>query len=264
MPDATEPVSTLHVDQLEVRIYEDGSSLARAAADDAAARIEEAVRDRGEATVVVATGNSQLPYIRALRAHPRVDWSRVRIVMVDQYLGVDEARLGTLVFLEEHLLRHVEPLEVLTMPSQVADPVAFAADYEAALRRHPADLASLGWGENGHLAFNDPHNADFDDPVWVKRVALSDESRRQPVGEGRFPSLDDVPTHAITLTIPALLSSRHILCIVPEARKAPAVRRCLEEAVSPSIPGSVLRTVPNAVAYLELASAAQLRGAAGD
>lgn len=260
MADPTGPATTRHFDQLEVRIYDDEASLARAAADDAAAHIDEAVRARGEATIVVATGNSQLAYLRALRAHPRVAWPRVRIVMVDQYLGVDETRLGTRVFLDEHLLRHVEPLEVLTMPSDVPDPIAFATRFEEQLRQHPVDVASLGWGENGHLAFNDPHNAEFDDPVWVKRVRLSEESRRQPVGEGRFPSLDDVPTHAITLTIPALLSARHILCIVPEARKAPAVRRCLEEPVSPAIPGSVLRTVPNAVAYLERASAAMLGG----
>ena len=119
-------------------------------------------------------------------------------------------------------------------------------------------MVALGWGENGHVAFNDPPYAKFDDPEWVKVVTLADASRRQQVGEGHFESLEDVPTHAITLTIPALLAATQVLCIVPEARKALAVRQCLTEPVDESRPGSILRTIDHARLYLDQDSAAGL------
>jgi glucosamine-6-phosphate deaminase len=119
-------------------------------------------------------------------------------------------------------------------------------------------MVAMGWGENGHIAFNDPPFADFDDPVWVKVIQLAEASRRQQVGEGHFPSLADVPTHAITLTVPALLAPKRILCIVPEARKAEAVRACLTAPISEERPGSILRTVSHAQLYLDPDSAALL------
>jgi glucosamine-6-phosphate deaminase len=131
-------------------------------------------------------------------------------------------------------------------------------DYEALLRRHPADAVALGFGENGHLAFNDPPYADFDDPVWVKPVQLDEVSRRQQHGEGHFDTLDEVPKRAITLTVPALLAAKRVLCIVPEARKANAVRACLREPISEDRPGSVLRRVEHATLYLDPDSAALL------
>jgi glucosamine-6-phosphate deaminase len=119
-------------------------------------------------------------------------------------------------------------------------------------------MVALGFGENGHLAFNDPPYARFDDPVWLKVIELAEASRRQQVGEGHFRSLDEVPKQAITLTIPALLAAKSILCIVPEARKAEAVRACLTEPVSEDRPGSVLRRVSHARLYLDQDSAAKL------
>jgi glucosamine-6-phosphate deaminase len=126
------------------------------------------------------------------------------------------------------------------------------------LRQHPADLVAMGWGENGHIAFNDPPEALFQDPVWVKVIELAEASRRQQVGEGHFGSLNEVPTHAITLTIPALLAPRKILCIVPESRKAEAVRACLTGPIEESCPGSILRTVAHAHLFLDTDSASLL------
>ncbi len=119
------------------------------------------------------------------------------------------------------------------------------------LREHPADLCALGYGENGHLAFNDPPYADFDDPVWVKVVRLDERSRRQQVGEGHFTTLDEVPTHAVTLTIPALLAAKTVLCVVPEARKAEAVQTALRGPITEDCPASILRAQGHARLYLD-------------
>ena len=129
-------------------------------------------------------------------------------------------------------------------------------EYEGLLRANPCDLCALGIGENGHIAFNDPPYADFKDPVWVKVVELDEASRRQQTGEGHFPDLESVPTHAITLTIPALLAARKILAIVPEGRKAPAVQRTLQGPVETNCPASILRQAPHARLYLDRDSAA--------
>lgn len=251
-------LQTRQYDRLPVSIFRSNADVGAAAAHDGAEVIRQALAERGEANIIIATGNSQLSYIATLRAIPDLDWSKINVFLVDQYLGVDEDRLGTISFLRKHLLSVVTPRSVHPVPARPEDPEAACRDFEALLRRHPADLISLGFGENGHLAFNDPHNALFDDPVWVKVVDLSMESRQQPVSEGRFASLDEVPKQAITMTVPALLAAKHILCIVPEARKAASVKRCLEEPISEQRPGSVLRRVDNAQVYLDQESAAEL------
>jgi glucosamine-6-phosphate deaminase len=138
------------------------------------------------------------------------------------------------------------------------DARAEAHRYEELLRAHPLDLTCCGIGENGHLAFNDPPVADFEDPRLVKVVVLEPESRNQQVGEGHFPSIDDVPTHAITVTIPALVAARRVLAIVPESRKAPAVHAALYGPISTACPASYLRRQEQATLYLDADSAAGL------
>jgi glucosamine-6-phosphate deaminase len=135
---------------------------------------------------------------------------------------------------------------------------AACREYEALLRAHPLDMVAMGIGENGHIAFNDPPYALFNDPTWVKVIELAEASRRQQVGEGHFKSLDEVPTHAITLTIPALLAPKAILCLVPEKRKAVAVQACMTLPISEDRPASILRTVSHARLYLDTDSAALL------
>lgn len=253
------PVRTFQVEQLPVRVYASEEDLGRAAAADMAALLRDAIAARGEANVILATGNSQLAFLRALREDRGVAWERVRVFHMDEYVGIDpEHRASFPRFLREHFLRYVEVAEFFPMAGDPDDVEAICRDYEAALRRYPADAVALGWGENGHLAFNDPPYADFDDPVWVKPVQLDEVSRKQQFGEGHFDSLEEVPTHAITLTIPALLAAKHVLCIVPEARKAAAVRVCLREPISEERPGSVLRRVPHATLYLDPDAAASL------
>lgn len=253
------PERTLMIDRLPVAIYASNAHLGQAAALDAREIISAVVAERDEASIILATGNSQLTFLRALRTLNGIDWPRVRVFHMDEYLGISSTHPASFTrFLREHLLNYVTPRAFHAIPSHPPDPKQACADYEALLRQYPADLVVLGWGENGHLAFNDPPYARFDDPVWVKVVALAEASRRQQVGEGHFATLEAVPTHAITLTIPALLAARQVLCLVPEARKAEAVRRCLLEPVNESCPGSILRTVDHARLYLDRDSAAGL------
>ena len=246
-------------DQLPVTIYNRNAALGQAAALAARQIIQTAIAERGAAYIIIATGNSQLTFLHALRDLDGIDWSKVAVFHMDEYVGIDPTHPASFpLFLRQHILDAVKPGVFYPVPSQVDDLDQACRDYEALLRAHPLDMVAMGWGENGHIAFNDPPYADFDDPVWVKVVALAEASRRQQVGEGHFATIDDVPTHAITLTIPALLAPRHILCIVPEARKAEAVRACLTQPVSEDRPGSILRTVDHAQLYLDTDSAALL------
>jgi glucosamine-6-phosphate deaminase len=254
-----EPVRVTQVERLPVRVYESEAAMGRAAAADMAALLRDAIAARGAANVILATGNSQLAFLRALRVDDSVDWAKVCVFHMDEYVGIDpEHRASFPRFLREHFLGHVGGATFFPMAGDPERVEETCRAYEAELRDHPADAVALGFGENGHLAFNDPPYADFDDPVWVKPVRLDEVSRRQQHGEGHFDTLDEVPTHAITLTVPALLAARRVLCIVPEARKADAVRACLHEPISEDRPGSVLRRVDHATLYLDPDSAALL------
>ena len=254
-----QPIHKLQYDQLNVSVYADNESLGLAAAQEAAKIIVQAVSERGVANVILATGNSQLSFLHALRKLSDIPWPAVNVFHMDEYLHLKAGHPASFpLFLRRHLLDHVPVGYFFPVPGHAEDVEVACRGYELLLRAHPADLCCLGIGENGHLAFNDPPVADFDDPVWVKVVALEETSRRQQVGEGHFSSLDEVPTHAITLTIPALRSARRMLCIVPERRKADAVRRALLEPVGTACPASILRRTPHAHLYLDRDAAAEI------
>lgn len=243
--------------KLPYAVYATNQALGAAAAAEAAHILRSALAQRGEAVIIIATGNSQLSFLHALAETPDIDWQRVTVFHLDEYVGIDPAHPASFpLFLRQHILDRVRPGRFYPISGQADTMEETCRSYEALLReKAPADLVAMGWGENGHIAFNDPPYADFQDPVWVKPVRLAEASRRQQVGEGHFASLDDVPTHAITLTIPALLAPRHILCMVPEARKAQAVYDCLLGPISEEHPGSILRTVDHARLYLDEESA---------
>lgn len=254
-----DPIKTAQYEQLPVAVYRSNEEMGQAAALDAREIINRAIADKGEANIIVATGNSQLTFLKTLRGLEGIDWTNVNVFHMDEYVGIDpNHRASFPLFLRQHFVSFVDLKSFHPLPSQPEDVDKACRDYEALLREYPADMVALGWGENGHLAFNDPPYADFDDPVWVKVVELAEVSRRQQVGEGHFDSLDEVPNHAITLTIPALLAAKRVLCIVPEARKAEAVRACLTEPVSEDRPGSILRQVDHARLYLDVESASKL------
>lgn len=252
------PVLTTEYDQLPVAVYESNQDMGLAAALDARDIINQAIAEKGEANIIIATGNSQLTFLHALRDLDGIDWSKIEVFHMDEYVGIDpNHRASFPLFLREHILDAVNPRAFYPVPGQAEDLDAACREYETLLRQHPADMVALGIGENGHIAFNDPP-AVFDDPVWVKVVELVETARRQQVGEGHFESLEEVPTDAITLTVPALLAAKAMLCIVPEERKAKAVRACLKEPISEDRPGSILRQVSHARLYLDEDAASRL------
>ncbi|HEY84087.1 MAG TPA: glucosamine-6-phosphate deaminase [Chloroflexi bacterium] len=254
-----QPIKTATYGQLPVAVYNSNETMGRAAALDAREIINAAIAKKGVANIIIATGNSQLTFLRALRDLSGIDWSKVNVFHMDEYLGIDpEHKASFPKFLRQHFLNVVKPRAFYPVPGQPEDVDQACRDYEALLKEHPADMVAMGWGENGHIAFNDPPYANFNDPVWVKVIALAEASRVQQVGEGHFASLEEVPTHAITLTIPALLAPRRILCIVPEARKADAAQVCLTGPITEDHPGSILRQVNNAQLYLDQDSAAKV------
>jgi glucosamine-6-phosphate deaminase len=245
-------------DDLLTSVYASNEDLGAAAAAEAEQIIQAALADRGEANIIVATGNSQLTFLQALRVKP-LDWSKVSVFHMDEYLGLAPTHSASFpAFLRRHFLNNVTPKAFFPVVSHDRYPEDVCHEYAAALRAHPIDLTALGIGENGHLAFNDPPFAEFNDPAWVKVIRLAEASRRQQVGEGHFKSMAEVPTHAITLTIPALLSAKRVLAIVPETRKADAVQCSLRGPISEDCPGSILRKTPHAHLFLDQESAAKL------
>jgi glucosamine-6-phosphate deaminase len=244
---------------LRVQVHDDLDALAAQAAADAAGALRAAVADRGEAAVMLATGNSQLAFLARLATHDDVDWSRVTAFHMDEYVGVSPTHPASFQrYMRERVGDRLPVKQFHYLAGDTDDPAAEAQRYEALLRSHPLDLCCCGIGENGHLAFNDPPVAHFTDPADVKVVRLEDASRRQQVGEGHFATIDDVPTHAITVTIPALLRARRVLAIVPEARKAPAVHAALEGPITTACPASILREHADATLYLDRDSAGSL------
>jgi glucosamine-6-phosphate deaminase len=246
-------------DQLTVRIYSGNAAMGKAAAESAAAIIRRAVVERGIANIILASANSQLSFLHALREIPDIPWAAVNVFHMDEYLDLPAGHpAGFSLFLRHHLLEHVPFGAFFPVPGHATDADAACRGYELLLRAHPIDLCCLGIGENGHVAFNEPPVADFDDSVWVKVVPLDEASRRQQVGEGHYPSLNDVPTYAITLTIPALRAAKEMLCIVPEARKAQAVRETLLGPISTNCPASILRQTPHASLFLDQEAAGKI------
>ncbi len=250
---------TRRVDELTVEVCDDVEALARAAAHDAAEALRDAIDARGEANVMLATGNSQLAFLARLVEERGIAWERVRAFHMDEYVGLAPTHPASFQrYMRERVASHLPVKEFHYLAGDTGDATAEAARYAALLHANPLDLCCCGIGENGHLAFNDPPVADFDDPLDVKIVALDMASRRQQVGEGHFATVDDVPTHAITVTIPALLRARRLLAIVPERRKAHAVRAALTGPITTECPASVLRRLAHATLYLDAESASLL------
>jgi glucosamine-6-phosphate deaminase len=253
------PLRTFVVDRLQVRTYATRAALGQAAARDVAAAIADCLTRRPEANLVFAAAPSQEEFLAALAAHPAVEWPRVQAFHMDEYVGLAPdapQRFGT--FLSERLFRRVPLRAVYLIDGNAADLAAELDRYTRLLHAHPVDIVCLGIGENGHIAFNDPPVADFADPLSVKRVALDLASRQQQVHDGAFAELAHVPTHALTLTIPALIRAARMFCIVPAPSKARAVLRTLTGPIGTECPATILRRHAAAILYTDRDSAALL------
>lgn len=232
--------------------------MGRAAGADAAAAIQRAIAETGGARTILASAPSQNELLDVLLAQP-IDWGRVTIFHMDEYVGVAAEHPASFRhYQQERVLSRIQPLAFHGIRGEAADPAEECRRYGALLKEAPIDVVCLGIGENGHLAFNDPPVAEFDDPEWVKIVELEDACCQQQVNDGCFASLAEVPRTAITLTIPALCGGRELFCVVPGARKARAVRETLRGPVATSCPASILRRHPRAKLYLDAAAAAEV------
>ena len=240
-----------------LRIFEEKLELARAAAAQASTAIRDAITERGVARIVAATGSSQFEFLEALTASAGIDWKKVELFHLDEYIGIPMTHPASFCrYLQERLIGRTE-ITMLHLLNGAADPREVIRRASESIKTAPIDVTFAGIGENGHLAFNDPP-ADFEtnDPYLI--VNLDEACRRQQVSEGWFTALSAVPRHAISMSILQILKSRAIISVVPDDRKAQAIKACFEGPVSPMVPASILRTHASATVYLDKQSAALL------
>ncbi len=246
-------------DSLTVKKAETRAEMGRVAAADAEAVIAQLIAERGEINMIFAAAPSQNEMLESLLSSDKIDWSRVNAFHMDEYVGLPEGDPHTFgIYLKEHIFDKAPFKSVHYVRGFAEDPEAECARYAALLAAHPVDVVCLGIGENGHIAFNDPPVADFSDPLAVKIVELDGVCRQQQVNDGCFPTLADVPTHAITLTVPTLLAADHMFCVVPAATKAEAVKNTVYGPISEVCPASILRTHKAATLYCDADSGRHL------
>lgn len=239
------------------KVFDDKISLAKVAADQAATSVIRAIRDRGTARVIAASAASQYEFLEALTAEPGIDWKRVELFHLDEYIGLPMTHPASFCkFLQERLIAKTGITNYHLLNGE-ADPMKMIHETSKFLSAAPIDVAFVGIGENGHLAFNDPP-ADFETEEPFIVVKLDEACRLQQVGEGWFKDLSTVPTQAISMSVRQVLKSKEILAVVPDARKAHAIEACFDGGISPMAPSSILRTHPHATVYLDRHSAALL------
>ena len=252
-------MKTLQVDSLQVRIHPTQAEMATDVAREAKQILMDALGHQPTASVIFAAANSQIQALDALVKLGGIDWSRVVMFHMDEYLGLDAQHSASFRrFLRERVELRVKPRAFHGIEGETLQPVSECERYTRLLRAQPIDLCLLGIGENGHLAFNDPPVANFTDPHDVKLVKLDEACRQQQVGEGHFPNLAAVPQYAFTLSVPALCSARRMLCIVPERRKAAAVKAALHGPIETTCPASFLRKQSHCTLFLDAESAQPL------
>lgn len=240
-----------------IQIFDNSLELGRAAAQDAAEVLRNAIAKQGRARIIAATGASQFSFLQELTMIPGIDWQRVVMFHLDEYVGLPVSHPAS--FRKYLLERLIEPTQMgaFHLLGGEGDVAEVCQRVGAQLQFAPIDVAFVGIGENGHLAFNDPP-ADFTTEKPYLVVNLDEACRRQQVGEGWFKDLSEVPQRAISMSICQILKARKILCIAPEQRKAEAVKASLEGEISPAVPASILRTHPDVTFYLDVDSSSLL------
>lgn len=251
-------IKTFRAGQLNVYVYGSRQQMGSAAATAVAAEIRRLISERDRAVGIFASAPSQNEFLDELVESPDIEWTRVVGFHLDEYLGMgEEAPQSFRRFLIDRLVKRVPIAEFHGLRGEAANPQAVCANYAALLKARAPDFAVLGIGENGHLAFIDPPVCDFNDAEAVRVVELDLDCRNQQVHDGAFGSIDEVPRHAISLTIPTIIACSRLFVIVPGARKQEAVRNTIVGEIAPACPASILRTHPDAHLFLDRDSAAQ-------
>ena len=244
--------------KLPVRIYDTRRNMGEAAAADVAACIRELLAVKQEIYMIFAAAPSQNEFLAALAATPGIEWNRIHALHMDEYVGLPaDAPQGFGNFLRAAIFGQV-PFASVDYIGTESDPDETCRRYAALLQGIQVDIVCMGIGENGHIAFNDPPVADFNDPLTIKKVALDETCRLQQVHDGCFARIEEVPRYAVTLTVPTMFRARYIFCIVPAPTKANAVRATVCGPVSEQCPASILRTHEHAILYTDSDSAAAL------
>ena len=243
---------------MQLRIFEDSTTLAQAAAEQAASAMRNAIVERGRSRIVLATGNSQLQFLDALTKMPGIDWKKVEAFHLDEYVGMPITHPASFRrFLLERVIHKTGIVNYHFVEGDAADLTAAIGKVSRELASAPVDVAFVGIGENGHIAFNDPP-ADFETEEPYLVVELDEPCRRQQVGEGWFAEISQVPTRAISMSPWQTMKAREIVSVVPDKRKAEAVKLCLEGEIRPEAPASILRRHPNVTVYLDKKSSSLL------
>ncbi|HEA21160.1 MAG TPA: glucosamine-6-phosphate deaminase [Pricia antarctica] len=232
--------------------------MGRAAANYVQKKLTEAIGRKGSANLILATGSSQFKFLEALMEID-IDWKKITVFHLDEYKDISDTHPASFrKYLKERILDAVNPKKIYFLNGDAENVETEMQQYATALKEHPIDIACIGIGENGHIAFNDPSVADFNDPKLVKLVTLDEACRNQQLGEGWFPTFDDVPEQALTLTITAIMSCKAISCVVPDDRKAEAVYNTLYHEMNTDCPATVLRKHPETRLFLDSDSASKI------
>ena len=244
---------------VHAKIFETRAAMGACAGAEAAEQIRTLLAEKEEVNIMFAAAPSQNEVLAQLLAEKDIDWTRVNAFHMDEYIGISPSHpAGFAGFLRRAIFGKLPFKSVNYIDCTASDPYAEAERYAALLAGHPLDICVLGVGENGHIAFNDPDVADFNDPVLAKVVTMDQRSRVQQVNDGCFENLDDVPTEAITVTIPGLVGADYLYCSVPAATKAKAIGRMFSGEVALDCPATILCQTPNSFVYLDRDSAAEI------
>ncbi|MEA5575875.1 glucosamine-6-phosphate deaminase [Anabaena sp. UHCC 0451] len=253
MPDVT---TSFDCDHLRVQIYNSETEMAEDVAEIVQKYLDDLLQRQDTIALLLATGNSQLKFLDALIALGGIDWSRITLFHLDEYLGINADHPASFrYYLRERVEKRVFPRQFHYIEGDALEPVTECDRYTKLLKAQPIDLCLLGVGENGHLAFNDPAVADFEDPANVKLVKLDQVNRQQQLKTGYFPNLETVPQYAFTVTIPVICAAKKIICLAPDPRKAKIVKEILHGDITTNYPASILRKQPQASLFLDVNSA---------
>lgn len=249
----------MNKEDLTYTIYSSRDEMGRQAALDVAKAIKEELAHKDEIGIIFAAAPSQNEFLAALVADTTIPWERINAFHMDEYIGLPaDAPQGFGNFLADRIFKKVPFKSVHYITSNAADPDKTIEEYTAQLKNNSIDITCMGIGENAHIAFNDPHVADFNDPKLMKIVDLDMKCRTQQVHDGCFKTIDEVPTQAFTLTIPVLMNSKHVFCMVPSATKAQAVYNTINAEITEKYPSTIMRRKPGCRLYLDPDSASLL------